>query len=381
MDDRAASRGPVETILVDLRCLETPSGPRGVGRYTRELARALPAAAPAGWELAALSWSGKGAALGLRDVRYPGPRRGIGIADRFVLPPLFVRERIGLYHSPVYALPTTAARRTALVLTVHDLVAEVFPDALSWRHRQAFRRTFRSASAAHRVITVSETTRRDLAARYPLDEARIVPVPNGVGEALGAPSPADAAAAALPQPFVFYAGGLDPLKNVPLLLRVLARCRERGRPIVLVVAGEEGPRRDALLREAGALGVRDAVRALGHVDDAMLAAVYRAALAFVFPSRYEGFGLPPLEAMAAGCPVVSTPCGALAEVLSDAAQFAGPDDVDAWVGAIEVLAAEPASRARWVAAGRQRARGFSWARTARETVEVYRQALEEVGRS
>ncbi len=381
MEGDGSSRGPVERILVDLRCLETASGSRGVGRYARELVRALPAAAPAGWEFAALSWSGVGAALGLRDVRYPGPRRGIGLADRYVLPRLLRRERIGLYHSPVYALPSAGARRTALVLTVHDLVAEVFPDGLSWRHRQAFRRTFRSAAAAHRVIAVSETTRRELSTHYPVDPARIVPVPNGVAADLCVPSREDAAAAALPHPFLFYAGGLDPLKNVPLLLRVLRGCRERGLVLHLVIAGEEGVRRDALLREAAGLGVRDAVRPLGHVDDASLAAAYRAALAFVFPSRYEGFGLPPLEAMAAGCPVVSSPCGALAEVLGDAAQFAGPDDADAWIRAIVGIASDPAARSRWIAAGRERARGYSWERTARETVEVYRQALEEVGRT
>ncbi len=380
MDSSGRREGGVVRILVDLRCLETASGSRGVGRYARELVRALPAAAPAGWEFAALSWSGVGAGLGLRDIRYPGPRRGIGIADRFLLPSLFRREGIGLYHSPVYALPAGGAQGTALVLTVHDLVAEVFPDALSWRHRQAFRRTFRSAAAAQRVITVSATTRRDLVAHYPLDEARIVPVPNGVASALTEPPPA-AAVATPSRPFVLYAGGLDPLKNVSLLPRVLSRCRERGLRLALVLAGEEGPRRHALLRDAGALGVQESVEFLGYVDDGTLAALYRAALAFAFPSRYEGFGLPPLEAMAAGCPVVSTPCGALPEVLGDAALFAGPDDVDAWTGAIERLAVDPAGRARWISAGRERARAYTWARAARETVEVYRQALEEVSRA
>ncbi len=381
MDVSCRGPGKGTRVLVDLRCLETPSGGRGVGRYARELVRALPAAAPSGWEFAALSWSSVGAELGLRDVRYRGPRRGIGIADRHLIPRLLRREGIDLYHSPAYALPSAGAGGKALVLTVHDLVARLFPEALSWRHRQAFRRTFRSAFAAHRVVAVSETTRRDLLAHYPLDASRVVAVPNGVAEALHSPSSADAAAAGFPRPFLFYAGGLDPLKNVPFLLRVLARCREGGEGLHLVIAGEEGARRNELLREARSLGLADFVLPLGHVDDATLGAAYRAAFAFVFPSRYEGFGLPPLEAMAAGCPVVASPAGALAEVLGDAALLAGPDDVEAWAAALDRLGHDPAARADAISRGRERARGYSWARTARETIEVYRQALEEAGRT
>lgn len=378
------SRGGVESevrVLVDLRCLETPSGSRGVGRYARELVRALPAAAPKDWEFLALSWSGVGESLGFGDVRYPGPRRGIGLTDRWLMPPLLRRERIALYHSPVYALPSAGARGTALVLTVHDLVADLFPDALSWRHRQAFRRTFRSASVAHRVLTVSQTTRREFLAHYPLEAARVVAVPNGVVECVRAPSRAEAPPVDWPRPFLFYAGGLDPLKNVGFLLRVLRRCREGGLPLHLVLAGEAGPRGDRLLHEARSLGLDDAVVMAGHVDDATLAAGYREALAFVFPSRYEGFGLPPLEAMAAGCPVVSSPCGALAEVLGDAAILVAPDDETSWMQAIERLAEDSPLRERLIAAGRARAAGFTWARTARETVEAYRLVLEENGKS
>lgn len=360
-------------VLLDLRCLETPSAQRGIGRYARELAAALPRAAP-DWSFAALSFHGVGAALGLADVRYPGPRRGIGWADRFLLPGLLRARGIDLYHATAYALPSAGAPGTALVLTVHDLVAELFPDALSLRHRLAFRRTFRSAARADRVITVSQNTRRDLLARHALAPERVVAVPNGVA---GSFRQRDAAAqdSGFPRPFLFYVGGLDPLKNVAFLLDVVQRSLADGCDLHLVLAGEQGPRREALVDDAKRRGLRERVHAVGFLSDDRLAAAYRDALAFVFPSRYEGFGLPPLEAMASGCPVVSSPAGALSEVLGDAALLRDPGDAGAWAEAVGSLLADPARRAALAAAGARRAATFTWERTARETLAVYRSAL------
>lgn len=377
MEGTAAGGSGTVRALVDLRCLETASAVRGVGRYTRELISELLPILPRGWSLAGLSWSSIGASLGVGDVRYPGPRRGIGIADRWLLPPLFRREGITLYHSPAYALPARGAAGTALVLTIHDLVAEVFPAALSWRHRAAFRRTFRSAAAAHRVLTVSRRTRDDLLSRYPLDPARVVTVPNGVAAAFAAARETSGTSPGADRSYLLYVGGLDPLKNVPFLLQVLARCRAEGLDLRLVVAGEEGPRRRALERSATDAGLGGFVTGRGRLDDEALAASYRGALAFVFPSRYEGFGLPPLEAMACGCPVVSSPAGALAEVLGEAALLVDPGDAGAWASAVARIAREPGLRERLTAAGRARAAAFTWAETARRTLDAYQAAVEE----
>ena len=360
-------------VLLDLRCLETPSAQRGIGRYARELALSLPRAAP-DWSFAALSFGGVGAALGIADVRYPGPRRGIGWADPWVLPGLFRRRRIDLYHSTAYALPTAGARGTALVLTVHDLVAELFPRALSLRHRLALRRTFRSAAAASRVITVSETTRRDLLARHPLPPERVVAIPNGVSSGFGDRG-ASVVSTGLPRPFLLYVGGLDLLKNVHFLLDVLECCRRAACTVDLVVAGEEGPRRLAFERDAVRRGLGARVHAVGFLPDERLAAAYREAVAFVFPSRYEGFGLPPLEAMASGCPVLSSPAGALSEVLGAAAILCDPSDASAWAREIAALLANPSARTALAGAGVRRAASFTWERTARETLAVYRAAL------
>lgn len=363
-------------VLLDLRCLETPSALRGIGRYARELARCLPAIAPAGWEFAALSWSGVGRALGIGDLSYPGPRRGIGFADRIVLPRLLRRGRVDLYHATAYALPAAGAPGTALVLTVHDLVADLYPEALPLRHRLAFRRTFRSTSAADRVIAVSEATRRDLIARYAIDPMRVSVVPNGVAAAFRVASP-PGSPSGFPRPFLLYVGGLDPLKNVPFLLDVLALAGEAAPDLHLVVAGGDAAAGGDLARVAAARGLASRVHVAGFVPDERLAAAYREATAFVFPSRHEGFGLPPVEAMASGCPVVSSPSGALAEVLDGAALLCDPGNAAAWASAVLSLLREPATREALVNAGAIRARGLSWDATARGTLAVYEHALRE----
>jgi len=363
-------------VLLDLRCLETPSARRGIGRYAAELTKAMLATAAPGTSFAGLSFGGGvGSALGIEDVLCPGPRRGIGFTDRFVLPSLLARHAVDLYHSTAYALPAIGGAGPATVLTVHDLVADVFPAALSRRHRMAFRRTFRSAVTACRVIAVSESTRRDLLRRYEVAPERVVVVPNGVAAAFR--SVEGAATSGFQAPFLLYVGGLDPLKNVPFLLEVLARARRQDGALALVAIGEEGPRREALAEAARAAGLADAVHLPGYVDDARLAAAYREARAFVFPSRYEGFGLPPLEAMAAGCPVVSSPAGSLAEVLAGAAILKAPDDAEGWAAAVHELAVDPALRRRLVDAGRARAASFTWAAAARRTLAVYEEATKE----
>ena len=149
----------------------------------------------------------------------------------------------------------------------------------------------------------------------------------------------------------------------------------------LVVAGEEGRRLEALRSAVMGAGLAHCVATIGYVGDARLAAIYREAAAFVFPSRYEGFGLPPLEAMAAGCPVVSSRGGALEEVLGDAALIVDPDDAAGWAGAIGRLIRDAGTRSRQIDAGRSRIAGLTWERTARATAAVYMDALRERGRA
>ena len=362
-------------ILLDLRCLETPSAARGLGRHTRELASALRAIVPREVTLLGLSFEGGVAReLGFQDVRHPGPRRGISLTDRWLLPRLLRHEEIDLYHAPAFGVPARGTPGVVLVQTVHDLIADLLPETLPLRARAAFRRTYRAAAMADRVIAISETTRRDLLARYPIAADRVVVVGNGVA----APFAGDARAGGEPtsEPFLLYVGGLDPSKNVPFLLDVLREVRRQVPTMRLCLAGEVGPRRDALRERARDLGLQGAVDLLGFVPDARLARAYHDAAAFVFPSLYEGFGLPPLEAMAAGCPVVASPGGALPEVLGDAAWIVPFGDVAGWARAVFTLHRDVGRRRALVDAGRARAARFTWERVARETWEIYRALLE-----
>ncbi|HET9299469.1 MAG TPA: glycosyltransferase, partial [Candidatus Polarisedimenticolaceae bacterium] len=252
-------------ILLDLRCLETGSAARGLGRHTRELARAVRVQAPAGVRVAGLSFDGKVAReLLMEDVRYPGPRRGITWSDGWLLPRLLRHEEIDLYHAPAFGVPRGEAGGTARVLTVHDLIPEIFPGSVPLRARAAFRRIHRTALAADRVITVSETTRRDLLARYPVPAERVVVVPNGVAAPFAGARPGAGRSAA---PFLLYVGGLDPTKNVPFLLDVLAEVRRQVPGMRLALIGETGPRREALAARARAAGLGDALDLLGFLDD------------------------------------------------------------------------------------------------------------------
>jgi len=368
-------------ILFDLRCLETASAVRGFGRYARQLSRALGRQLPEDFRLLGLCWSGRKLVEGVEPVRYPGPRRGIGYWDRLLLPSLFRKLSVGLYHSPAYAVPAPRdGSAPAIVLTVHDLVADLLPGVLSVRHRAAFRRTFRSARFAHRVIAVSRATARELIGRYGVPERRVAVVPNGVGDEFRARGDSPGSSG-FPGPFLLHVGGLDPLKNVPFLLDVLEALRRRGEPGRLVVVGGDEPARRKLASRAAGRGLLGDLWFAGTVPDETLAAAYREAECLLCPSLYEGFGLPPLEAMAAGCPVISSPAGALSENLEGAAILLEPSDPDRWAGAVVSLRRDRSLRDRLVSLGRQRAAAFTWERAARETLEVYRAALEGARRS
>ncbi len=255
----------------------------------------------------------------------------------------------GLFHAPHYVTP--AFLPCPLVVTVHDLIHLRFPE-LFRLHERLYARLMigRALRRARFTIAVSEATARELRATFGRSAARVVAIPNGVDERFRAALAPDELRSRLDRlglapGYLLFVGNPKPHKNLALLLEAHARLVDRhdDSPFLVVVGGGPGPHGDAQARALGAvaatarLPARRKVGYLGRVDDDALPALYQGALAVAVPSRWEGFGLPALEAMASGVPVVAADRGALPEVIGDAGLLVDPDDVEGFVAAFERL--------------------------------------------
>jgi glycosyltransferase involved in cell wall biosynthesis len=365
-------------IAMDGRPLASPRG--GIRRYVECLAGGLARVAPAHEVvLCGLTRSAAGRldpALGARPERVPGARW----VDHAWL--ASVAGPFDLYHGTNYVAPWWC--RAPVVLTVHDLTVRLFPDTHPWRRRALHALLPARCRRAARVIADSGATRDDLVRLCGVPAAHVDVVPLAADH-LG-PPPDEAACAAvrrrlgLPERFTLFLGALEPRKNLPALLTAFASLREEGGGGALVLAGAGAPDYVAGLRAAaGRLGLREGVDLWlpGPVDDAALPALYASCEAFVYPSLYEGFGLPPLEAMACGAPVVAALGSSLQELFAGVALLVDPHDPAALRAALARLAKDPALRAELAARGRARAAARSWDDVARDTLAVYERALAE----
>ena len=255
--------------------------------------------------------------------------------------------------------------RERSVLTVQDLSFEADRTLMGTRDRLMFRTLVKpSAKRAARVLTGSERTRDDLVERYGIDRDKVVLTPYGVDPAFTPDGPSPNG-----RPYALFVSALHARKDPLSAVEALALLPEELR---LVMVGPDKGLGDTVRERSASLGLADRVDLRGHVAKEELAALYRGARCLVFPSRYEGFGLPIVEAMASGTPVVTTAAGATTEVAGDAAVIVEPGDACALAGGIERALAD---RDRLVAAGLERARLYSWAETARRTLAVYRELL------
>ena len=293
-----------------------------------------------------------------------------------------LRARVDLLHVPHYVLPWLFPR--PMVATVHDIIHVLFPEFLPSSLGFAYARlSIRAAVRRARcVVTGSRTTAEDLKRLFGASESRLRVIPHGVhDEFLAAGDPAtDAARRArlgIRGEYLLHVGNHKPHKNAEGLLKVYQLLLHDGRgpvPQLLMVGGF--PPDGELARRAETMGLGEAVRCLGRIERHELAAVFRGATAFVYPTLYEGFGLPVLEAMACGVPVVAGDVPAIREVAGDAAVRVNPRDVVALVGAVRHLLEQPELQAQLRERGRKRALEFSWRRAAEATVEVYRSVGE-----
>jgi glycosyltransferase involved in cell wall biosynthesis len=328
--------------------------------YVANILRELPAHA-AGLRLAAVTRHPEAVPRGVEPIELAARVQPLRMAVR--LPLVLRRRRPRLAHF-LHVVPP--AWQGPSVLTVQDLSFEHFPEVMS-RSDRFFFRTFvpRSAQRADRVLTGSEWTKSDLVERYGVDSERVVVTRYGFDPVFGPDGPRRDG-----PPYVLFVGSLELRKQPELAL--LTMLGEKYDPdLRLVFVGPDRGLEADLRKSADAFGLTERVEFAGHVPQDELAALYRGAEALVFPSQYEGFGLPVLEAMASGTPVVATSSSSIPEVAGDAAILV-ERDANALAAGIALARSE---RSRLRAAGLERAGQFSWAETARLTAEVYRELV------
>jgi glycosyltransferase involved in cell wall biosynthesis len=296
------------------------------------------------------------------------------------LPLRLAALRADVYHGPAAFLPLfKLGYRT--VVTIHDLVSFLFPDTVPRKYSLYMRLMTRAAvRSADRVIAVSRATQIDLERVLRVPPARTVVIHEAVAPEFAVATPPAAVDAVvrrygLRRPYCLFVGNLEPRKNLGRLVEAFGRVRARGHhpgsPPQLVLTGTRAWLYGGIFRRVEAQGLAGDVIFTDYVPAEDLPALYAGAACFVFPSLYEGFGLPVLEAMAAGAPVIASRAGAIPEVAGDAALLVDPVRVEEIAEAIEAVLADRALRDRLVAAGRARARTFSWETVARQTLAVY----------
>ena len=378
------------TVTLDASSLLTPQ--TGIGRYTEQLIRALlarreadirllcsyrPGAVQTGEAIAATYGP-----LGATVMRNPVPNRMLHAAWELVGLPRseFYAGASDVFHATNHLAPPS--RSAAVVATIHDLTAIRFPEWHAPYQRLVARYLPKSIKRSRLILADSQSTANDLMSYLDVPEEKIRVVPLAAAPHFDRQPSAEALLAVrarygLAGSYYLFVGTLEPRKNLGALLlayQKLPKEHQEAHPLVLV--GSRGWEDEKLISMIDALPT---VRWLGRVPDADLPALMAEALAFVYPSRFEGFGLPVLEAMAAGAPVVTSTVSSLPEVTGTGAEAAGllvePEDVEGIAGAMRRLAEDEDLRESLIRRGRERAGTFSWDRTAELTLAAYREAL------
>jgi glycosyltransferase involved in cell wall biosynthesis len=373
-------------VCVNAQLISDQAGYRGAGvnNYGRQMLRALGQAALAcqtAHQVTAFVHAIELNTPGIQLVRsrLPLERPEARIAwEQTVLPLELVRYKAQVVHGLVNVLPL--ATRVPGVVTVHDLSFVRAPETLPPLKR-AYLAQLCAASTrrAHTVIAVSRQTADDVAHYFGVPSGKIRVIHNGVAPEF-APDGHSAqeqfrAAKGLPARYLLYLGTLEPRKNLELLVRAFGRWRnlapEAAAGVKLVLAGGKGWYYDAIFNEVSSLDLTGEVIFPGFVPSVELPDWYRGAAAFVYPSMFEGFGLPVLEAMACGTPVICSQAASLREVAGAAALTVPAADEGAWANAMHLLCNQPALAADLRARGLRQAAKFSWQQSAQETIQVY----------
>ncbi len=376
--------GAVQDITVGFDATGALDRPTGIGVFVREALRGLAERPDVDVTAFAVSWRALGR---LADV-VPA---GVAVRSRPVPARLarwawarsdwpsahWLAGDVDVVHGPNFVVPPGGG--AAEVVTVHDLTALHFPDmctadVLAWPPLLE-----RALDRGAWIHTVSEFVADEVRQRYSQAAERVVAVPNGISlPELGLPGAGDAASGrhlAGGDRFILALGTVEPRKDLPSLVAAFDALAATDPDLRLIIAGPDGWGAEALTAARDRARHRRRIVRLGWVDDHQRVALLRAATVVAYPSRYEGFGLVPLEALAVGTPVVATAVGALPEVLGDAAPLVPPGDVDALAEALHEVLTDEELRARLLAAGTHRVATYRWDRTVDGLVDLYRQAI------
>ncbi len=319
--------------------------------------------------------------LDIRLSRLPTVKPPVRILwEQIVQPVALRRDGVDLLHALAFVAPLCSPCPS--VITIYDLSFLRLPEGFKrLNHLYLSYFTRRSARQARRIIAISESTKRDVVRLLGVPGDRVDVVYCGVDARFRPLDEAQVAAfrrrRGLPERMILFLGTLEPRKNVGRLIEAYARMGDER--IGLVIAGAKGWLYEEIFAQVEALGLSNRVLFPGYVPEEEKVLWYNAAELFVFPSLYEGFGLPPLEAMACGTPVITSNVSSLPEVVGAAGLTVDPQDVQALAAAMRRVLGDAELRRAMSEQGQQRARRFSWGRTARETVEVYRRAMASGG--
>ncbi len=366
----------------------------GIGHYTFEVARRLALDSPADeFELVSPSPFITEPRDKVGAQRWPQNLRAVHVRASLIerrwwtigLPRYIKREGLALFHGTNFEVPLR--KRCPTVLTIHDLSLLLYPQTHQSRLVLRSRLLLPLMSrAATMIVTVSESVRREVCEHLRVPPEKVAAVPNAA-RSLFHPASSEQTAAVrerlgVEEDFLLYVGTIEPRKNLLTLVRAFVEMLSTTslRP-QLVIAGKKGWLSDDLYAYVKESGVARRVLFTGYVTDDELRALYSSCRAFVYPSLYEGFGLPPLEAMACGAPVIASNIPSIREVTGEAARLVDPENVNALAQSIVSLLLDEGEQQHLSSAGLKRAAEFSWERTARSIREVYDEAIRRDARA
>jgi glycosyltransferase involved in cell wall biosynthesis len=356
----------------------------GIGTYIRNLIKHLPLVDPDTQYFALCYPQDEALVRSLHPactaVRVSSPN--YSLTEHVAIPATLRRLRVELYHTPHYVLPLLTPCPS--VVTVHDVIHLLFPQYLPSRFAIHYARFMirRALEKAELVLTVSDSSKRDLLTFFEIPPEKIVVIPNAIDGSVTADIPAEELARVKERFQILgrtalFVGNIKPHKNVERLIAAFAKAREHEdcKDLTLIVVGDDISKYPSLRRTVERHQVRGHVRFFGFVPERTLTALYKIADVFVFPSLYEGFGLPPLEAMANGTPVVTSNISSLPEVVGDAALTVDPYNIDKIATAIRQILNDGDLRSRLINDGYERVKQFSWRGSVDRVHRAYQRAL------